>query len=324
MNPVKHLLPSHTVLSEDQAEQLSQPVSGWHTVEVRPSGDPDYPATLNTFAKTVLEIQTGLLGVRNHSPTTAFEIRRNPSGKLRFQFSTQTKRLERKIRTHLVNELPDIELTEGIGGIPVAEKDTIGGGILTTGRRDWYPIQTEFDDPPTNNLVGTLHRHAMQDTGIVIQILFKPVAGWPPKRWYRNRRTYQRIGYLRKEKEKLWNNRPPTPREKRQADAIERKAGTSRFHVSIRLLLINSGEYTPSRVKELAGAFNVYENPDTGQYLNAVTVRTLKQRILGFAATVNQRRFGGWHRRFHASTEELAALVSIPDRIQDNIRTAKP
>ena len=26
-------------------------------------------------------------------------------------------------------------------------------------------------------------------------------------------------------------------------------------------------------MKELAGAFNVYENPDTGQYLNAVTVR---------------------------------------------------
>jgi hypothetical protein len=150
------------------------------------------------------------------------------------------------------------------------------------------------------------------------------VAGRPLRSWYRNRRTYQRIGYLRKEKEKLWNNRPPTPREKQQADAIERKAGTTRFHVSIRLLCINSAEYTPSRVKELAGGFNIYENPDTGQYLNAVTVQTLESRILDFAETVKQRRFGNWHRRFHASSEELAGLVSIPDRTQKNIQNAKP
>ena len=324
MNPVKRFLPSYTTLTEEEAEQLSKPIGGWYTVQVKTSPDADHPETLNKFIKGITELQTSWLGLKNTSPTGVFEIRRPTPENIQIQFSVPSRRLERKVRSQIKSELDGIQLTEGTDQIPVTEGDSVGGGILTTGRRDWYPLQTSFDEPPTNSVVGSLHRHAMQDTQVVIQVLFKPVAGKPLRRWYRNRRTYQRIGYLRKEKEKLWNNRPPTPREKRQADAVERKAGTTRFYTSIRLLFINSKEYTPSRVKELAGSFNIYENPDTGQYLNAVTIQTLQNRILDFASTIQERRFGSWHRRFHASTEELAALVSIPDRSQQNIPDSKP
>jgi hypothetical protein len=160
----------------------------------------------------------------------------------------------------------------------------------------------------------------MRDTQFVIQVVFRPVVGTPLRSWWWSRRAYKRIGYLRKEKEKLWGSRSPTPRERQQADAIEWKAGSPRFHVSIRFLTVNAGEYTRSRVKELAGAFNVFENPETGQYLNAVTVSVLRRSsLLRFGEAVADREFRQWSRRFQASTQELAALVSLPTVDQQNI-----
>jgi len=323
MNPFRRHLPSYTTLTEEQAETLSQSEPERTAVKVRPPRD-SCPETVEETVRGILEIQRKWLGIKNASPVIAYEARRTTPQNLEFQFTLPTKRTERKLRTHLKNEIPGIELQQGETGIPVTEGDTVGGGILTTGRRDWYPLRTDFDQPPANSLAGALHRHAMQDTTVIIQVLFQPVAGRPLHNWWRTRRTYHRIGYLRKEKEKLWNNRPPTPREKKQADAIERKAGTTCFHTSIRFLVIGAGEYTPSRVKELSGAFNTYENPDTGQYLNAVTLRTpFTSRLIRYASAVKAREFNGYHRRFQASIPELAGLVSIPDRSQENLETSQ-
>jgi hypothetical protein len=311
--------------TEEQAEQLRNPGKRFHTIEVRPPKNSDTPAVPEGFVKTITELQSKWLGLKNTSPITAFEIRRSTPDKVRFQFSTPTIRLERKLRTHLTDQLPGVKFKDGVRGIPVTEEDTIGGGLLTTGRKDWYPLQREFKDPPINSVVSALHRHAMQDTQFLIQILFQPVIGKPLRRWYWRRRAYQRIGYLRKEKEKLWGSRNATPREKRQADAIEDKAGTNRFHTSIRFLVIGADEHTRSRVKELSGGFNTFENPDTGQYLNTKTIKTLREsRILDFAEAVAERRFKGWGRTFQTSTRELAALVSLPNTPQENIRFSNP
>jgi len=324
MNPIKRYLPSYTELSEEQADQLAQPTCGTRAIRVKPAYRSDHPAALDEFVKGIRELKAGWFGLWNKSPVAAFEIRRPTPDDLRFQFSVPTERMERKVRSHLASEIPGVGFEEGVDSLPVSTSEAVGGGLITPGRRDWYPLQTEFDQPPTNNLAGALHRHAFPSDKVVVQILFQPVTGDPVSQWWRSRRTYQRIGYLRKEKEKLWNSRAPTPREKRQANAVERKAGTARFHVSIRLLLINSKEYTPSRIMELAGAFNTYENADTGQYLNTVTISTLESRIFDFVKTIKQRKFGRWHRRFQASTPELAAILAVPDREQDNISTANP
>jgi hypothetical protein len=322
MNPVRRRLPSHTTVEEEQAEQLRFG-NGWYPVKVHPPRN-KCPETLTRTIRGVLELQTKWFGLRNTSPTAAYEIRRTTPDNLEFQFALPTKRLERKLRTHLKNAVPSIEFEPGNNGLPVTEEESIGGGLLTTGRKDWYPLRTDFDHPPANSLASALHRHAMQDTKIIVQVLFRPVIGQPLRSWWRTRRTYQRIGHLRREKEKLWGSRPPTPREKQQADALEQKAGTTRFHTSIRLLIIGAGEYTPSRVKELAGGFNIYENPDTGQYLNAKTIHTpFTSRFIDFADAVRSRRFAGWHHRFHSSVPELAGLVSIPDRTQQNITYAQ-
>jgi hypothetical protein len=165
----------------------------------------------------------------------------------------------------------------------------------------------------------------MQNTRVVVQLLFTPIVGQPVRNWWWKTWAYKRRNYLKKEKEKLWGNRTPTKREKTQAREIDRKAGTGRFKTAIRFLFSGSGEYTASRVKELAGAFNVYENADTDQYLNAVTVRSLRRsQILRFAQAVADRQYRGWSRSFRTTPDELAALVSIPDRNQQNIRTAQP
>ncbi|WP_159903620.1 hypothetical protein [Salinirussus salinus] len=311
--------------TEEEAERLRNPVQRCHSIEVRTPRNGDVPPVPVNLVKAVTELQSKWLGFVNTSPVAAFEIRRSHPDKIKIQFSVPTIRLGRKLRTHLTNQVPGIRFNTGVEGIPVTSEDTVGGGILTTGRNDWYPLKHDFDKPPINSVVSALHRHAMRDTKFVVQILFQPVIGKPLKRWYWRKRAYQRIGYLRKEKEKLWGSRSPTPREKRQADAIEEKAGTNRFYTSIRFLVIGADDYTQSRVKELSGGYNTFENPDTGQYLDTVTVKSLREnQILNFAETVAHRRFGSWSHRFQTSVPELAALLSLPSIEQENIVNAEP
>jgi len=314
-----------TELTEDAAEQLRRPPVNTYDIQVQPSAGTSHPATLDNVIKGIFEIQTTRLKTRNVSPVAALEIRRDTTGALSLQVSVPTKRLERKVRSNLDGALPSVQFDRGVSGLPVAGGDTLGGGILTTGLPDWYPLRTEFDEPPLNAVIGTLHKHAMQDSNIVVQILFQPVAGQPLRRWWWRRRAYKRINYLRKEKSDLWRSRSATPREKHQADAIERKAGTSRFWVTIRFVVVGADEYVPSRVKELAGAFNRFESEETGQYLDMNTVRSVfPDRVRQFGMEVARRDFGRWTLRFQVSGEELAALLAIPDRSQDNITTGGP
>lgn len=309
-------------LGEDAAEYLSSGVTTElpYTVEARPPKNEDLPSVLQRFVQSILEYQSKWLGLRNMSPTAAFEIRRPHPGQIRLQYAAPTKRLERKIRSHLSNEIPRVELCEGMNGVPVSEGDTFGGALLTTGRGDWFPIKTGFDEPATNSLVSILHRHAMQDSRIIIQVLFKPVAGDPVRRWYWRKRGYQKRNYLKKEKEKLWHSINPTSREREQAKQVDRKIGSPRFHTSIRFLIIGAGEYTKSRVKELAGAFNVFENSETGQYFDTETIELYREnRFLDYADTFVAREFGNWSRSFQLTVEELAALVALPDKEQENL-----
>jgi hypothetical protein len=314
-----------TAPTETQAQRLQNPVKRFQTVEIKTPSTGDIPAVPANLVKVITELQSNWLGLKNTSPVTSFEIRRENPDNIKVQISTPTIRLQRKIRTHLSNQIPGIRFDKGVKGLPVTEGETIGGGILTTGRQDWYPLKHEFKEPPANSIISSLHRHAMQDTKFIVQILFQPVTGKPLRRWYWRRRAYQRIGYLRKEKEKLWGSRSPTPREKRQADSIEDKAGTNRYHTTIRFLVIGADEYTQSRVKELSGAFNTFENPETGQYLDTTTVKPFREnRILDYAETVAQRRFGSWSHRFQTSVPELASLISLPTTQQENLPTANP
>lgn len=324
MNLYNRIFKPFVQLTEEQAATLKSGSPDLYPVKVHPPEN-GVPNQITRTVRGILEFQSKWFGIRNASPRAAFEIHRGVPGKINLQFLLPTKRLERKLRTQLKSEIPGVKFSKGTSQIPVTENEFVGGGQLTTGRRDWYPLRTDgFNAPPQNSVVSLLHRHAMRDTKIVIQLLFQPVTGKPVRNWWWRHRAYQRLGYLRKEKEKLWNSRPPTPRERRQADNIEDKAGVPRFYVSIRFLIIGAEEYTPSRVKELAGGYNIYENLDSGQYLDAVTIRGIRKApILHHAKTVAKRQFNGSH-RFQVSIPELAALVSLPEPNQENIQTAKP
>lgn len=321
---MKMLASSYTEVDEDQARELIQPETGLYTVEVHPPRHSEVPSSLNGFVHNILEVQLGALGLRNKSPIVAYEIRRGQPGRLKLQFCVPTKRLERKVRTQLSNQIPGIRFSRGSPNLPVLPGDSIGGGILTTGRKHRFPLQTEFDSPPINGVVAGLHRHAMQDTKILVQLLFQPVGGHSVKEWWRRRQCLQTIRFLRKDKEKQRDSRSPTPRERRQADLVEQKLGERRFWVSIRFAVIGAEEYTPSRVKELAAGFNIFENPESGQYLDAETLRGVRQRrFIELFQAIRDRRFGGYSHRFQASTSELAGLVSIPDREQKNMNYAE-
>jgi hypothetical protein len=324
MNVLDYILNTTAELDEDDATRL-QIGGNQYTVTVKPPANASLSATLEWFVRGITEYRTAWFGFRNDSPIISFELRRPHPDTLHLQFAAPTKRMERKIRGHLTEEIGGIQFADGSDGLPVTEGDTIGGAMLTTGRLDRYPIKHTFDRPPINALDGMLHRHAVQNTRVVIQVMCRPIAGQPLRTWWWNKQAYNKVANLRKEKERVWGTRPATPREREQADAVERKAGTSRYHVSIRLVVIGSGDYTPSRIKELSSGFNVYENPDTGQYLSTAPVRSIREkRIVDFAEAVARRRFGSWSRRFQLSVEELAGLIALPDRNQENITTAEP
>jgi len=310
----------HLVLTEDQATALSYCREPGYTVEVHPPVNKSVPKKLVLLIRGIQEIQSKWLGLVNVSPVISFEIRR-VAGQLHYQFSVPTKRLERKLRNHLANQVDGVGFSDGYSGLPVAAQSEVGGGFLTAGRNDYFPFQTSFDTPPANALASTLHKHAMQNTDVVIQILFQPVIGHPVKRRWWRKKAYRQIGFLKKEKEKLWGRRAPTQREKRQANKIEDKAGSNRFYTSIRFIVVGAGEYTASRVKELVGAFNVYENPETGQYLNLETLKPFREKSLfSFCNTVSNRVYGKWGYSFQTTVDELSGLVSIPSRQQDNIQ----
>jgi hypothetical protein len=183
MNLKDRVYNQEITVDEQQAKQLQYANSTWYNVEAKPPKDEHIPATLNQFIAGIRELQTKWVKLRNISPTIVFEIRRHTPGKIIFQFSTPTKRLERKVRTQLSNQIPQIRFDDGVEGLPISEESTAGGGILTTGRRDWYPLRQDFDKPPVNSLVSTFHRHAMRNTSFVVQLLFKPVIGERIQRW---------------------------------------------------------------------------------------------------------------------------------------------
>nr|WP_239639916.1 hypothetical protein [Haloferax gibbonsii] len=355
VKPVSWHIPSYTSVNEEQAEILAKPRTNFIPVEVHPPFDEDCPASLYNFIRGVTEIQTRLLRTTNASPTVAYEIRRSSPDNLVFQFVVPSKRLERKLRTNLqaeipaisfskgVNglpitaedsigggtnlqaEIPAISFSKGVNGLPITAEDSIGGGLLTPGLSDYQPFHTEFRSPPINAITGTLHPHAMRDTRFVVQVLFQPVIGEPVRQWWWRRRARKHSKYLRGDKETLTGSRAPSPRERRQANMIDEKVGNRRFWTSIRFLVIGAGDYTISREKELAGAFNLYENPVNGQYLGLYKLRSFRQKpFLEFTHAVCDRRFAGYSLKFQTSIDELAAFTSIPDRRQQNIRYAQP
>ena len=177
MSVFNRYLPAYTEVNKEQAEKLSSPSIDFHAVEIKPPWKGEVPATVTGFVRSILELQTRVLSLKNTSPRIAYEINRVRNDQTRLQFCVPNTRLERKIRTHLSTEISGIGFETGDTTLPVTSGDSIGGGILTTSKPDRYPLKSEFDTPPINNLVAALHRHAMRDTRVMIQILFQPVVG---------------------------------------------------------------------------------------------------------------------------------------------------
>lgn len=325
MTVLQRFLPSYSTVGEEQAKALMYPATEFSAVEIRPPWNEDIPETVEKFVRGVLEVQTRLLGVKNTSPTVVYEIMRPKRDRLWLQFCVPNQRLDRKVRTHLSTTVPGIGFADGVTKLPVLPGDSIGGGILTTGKADRFPIRTEFNAPPINSLVAALHRDSMRGTRFVIQVLLKPVAGRSVRDWERKRRSKKTVDYLRKEKKNLSSSRSATQRERDQANLVEAKMAQRRFWVSIRFAVIGAKQYTPSRVKEVAGSFNIFENPETGQYFTAKTVRGVrKKRFLRFYQAIGSREFSGHSLKFQASIPEVAGLVSIPSLDQENVQYAQP
>lgn len=320
------VLKNYITLDEDAADSLSAATSTRFTVEVKPPFDREVPVSVYRFVKGITEYQTAWLGFTNRSPVSAFEIRRDTPERLRLQFSVVNQRLERKVRTMLSENIPGVGFETGVDGLPVSEGDTIGGGYLTTGKSDWYPLRTGFEVPPTNSVVSSLHRDAMPESRIIIQLLFQPInrGSVGARRWAR--RALKEANYLRREHQEYVpsHQRTATPPEREQAIQVEEKVERSRFKTVIRILVIGGDDATLSHVKEVTGGFNIFE-AETGQYLKTRYLRTLRSsRLQRFAEAIRDREFRGWGLPFQSSDQELAALVSIPDRAQQNILTAPP
>lgn len=320
MWPLSRLKHSYVTPDQSTADRLSYPSQRFLTARIQPLSDTRLPATLPRFVKGITEYQTRLLGIKNTSPTIGFEIQRFTPSKLHLQFTTRSSRMNRKLRTHLSEQIPRIEFEEGTTRLPIIEGESVGVGLLSLRRKDTYPLETEFERPPLNSVITPLHHHAMRDSRILIQILFKPLAGHPVKKRLWHREASQESKNLRSEKVGLipWNDRDATPREQNQARQIDAKAGSPRFQVAIRILVVGADDYTGSRIKEVSGGLNIFADTETGQSFQTTTVRSLRKTPI--RKTVKLIRDRSFSHSFQLSLQELAGLLSVPDRDQKNLR----
>lgn len=320
-----HLLNNHaTITSEEQTDQLRTPVTDHnHTVQIHPGRNTDHPATITDTLKAVTETSTDHLRLRNQSPVIALEIHRHTPDNLQIQYSLETARQERKIRTQLTNHLDHVSFSPGTTGIPADVGHTIGCAYLTPSRSDALPLATDHEQPPLNTVIAALHEDAMQRTGFTIQILLKPVAGRPlhRRRWHRRSRNH--ADRLRTPTPTLLGGeKKPGQDDKDTARATDRKRRKQHYLAAIQILITGAEEYTPARVEEVATTFNVFDNGVTGQQLHFdVYTHILQSRIHRFAKAVAERRY--WAPRFHVDVDEAAALVAPPDRVQGNVETAE-
>ncbi|MFC4359279.1 hypothetical protein ACFO0N_15135 [Halobium salinum] len=316
---------SQITASEEQAQQLQHSNKGWYSIQVRPPRETP-PARLDSVIRGATEASTKWFGLRNASPVIAYEIRRHRPGQLQFQFSTPSVRLDRKLRNHLTDAASTTEIQESsTNGLPVFEDETIGVGQAELLRRDWNPLETDFDSPPVNKLVGSLHQNAMQDTKFVVQLLFQPVAGHPVRRRWSRREAFNRGRKLRNKKQLLVGERTATPLEKKRAKLLEEKAAGPLYNVRLRVVAIGAGEYTGSRIRELAGCFNQYNHSESRQKLGVKRFKSVRSvSIFRLLKAVRDRQLSDLDAGFRASVEEVGALASLPDRSQSNIVEARP
>jgi hypothetical protein len=319
------LLRSQITASEEQAQQLQHTNKNWYNIEVRPPRETP-PARLDSVVKGTTEAGTKWFGLRNTSPVVAYEIRRHRPGQIRFQYSTPSARLDRKLRNHLMDAAPTAEIQDSsTNGLPVFENETVGVGQAKLLRRDWNPVKTDFDAPPVNKLVGSLHRNAMQDTKFIVQLLFQLVAGHPIRQRWNRREAFNRGRKLRKKKQLLIGERTATPLEKKQAKLLEEKAAGPLYNVRLRVVAIGADEYTGSRLRELAGCFNQYSHSESRQKLGVKPFKSIRSApTFRLLKAVRDRELSDLDAGFQASAEEVGALASLPDRSQSNIVEARP
>ena len=301
-------------LDEDRAERLRHPIAGDYTVGVYPPRRGDTTPVLTQLAKQLRSARTGLFGLRNQSPVIAYELRRPRPDRLGLQLAVPSKRVERTYRTQLPLHVDRVQFTDGTDGLPVTAEDSIGGAVWTTTKPWPYPLRTTFQAPPINSVVATLHRHAMQNTRFVLQILAQPIAGRLRHWWGRKIAGWTR-DELRTEQEGVVRSRQPTRYEREQANAVDTKSRQPHWQVSIRLVVINGDEYTLSRAAEIGSAFSMYENAESGQRLRMQPLKVVRRsEIRRFAQAVAERRFGSSAAAFRVTDQELGALLSVPIR----------
>lgn len=316
----------HLTVDAATAERLRHPATAGPTIAIQPPRADSVPATLPEVFQSLRETRTGLLGLGNRSPVIAYELRRQTTDTLRLQVSVPTNRLERTVRTQLQSRLPAIGFAPGSDGLPVAEGTAVAGATLSPAKAAYYPLRTEFPVPPMTHIAAALHRHAMQETEVVLQVLAQPIAGQPVRNWLHRLQGGKQMDYLTKEKEQLWGTRSPTQLEREQARQIEQKITQPQWRTSIRVLVMRPTEaYLASRIQEVANTVRIFERAASGQRLSTRHIEPLRtSELTRFVESVADRRFGTSSDAFRTSTAELAAVLSIPSRGQENLQHAPP
>lgn len=80
-----------------------------------------------------------------------------------------------------------------------------------------------------------------------------------------------------------------------------------------------------SRIQQVANAFRVFECDDSGQALQTRRIEAFREaEVMRFVEAVALRTFGPSSAVFHASDQELGAVLSVPCRDQQNLPVAQP
>lgn len=243
--------------------------------------------------------------LRHVDSNITFEIA-SDSGTISFYFWLPNFTLERRARSQISAFYPKCNITKPreYFGIDIKNGDFAAGAYLKLKRHCLFPVRMDFEVDALNAITAPLT--SLRDgERAVLQFCMQPARIGLE---YKAKKMAKQFRFEINSQGKKTLSR--SLRDTTAADLIEKKIGEKKYSAAIRILGFGKDKSISNIVHEVAGAFNIFTSPVTG---NGFKVRQVPgRRMPKFVATMLTREATQFHCNGKLSASELAPMVHLP------------